>query len=202
MRGNPFFVQKRPGKKGKDGKERIFSLIKFRTMLYPQTRDGQRITDNERLEYIEKGVDILSDEERLNRYGRFLRATSFDELPELLNILKGEMSIIGPRPLSTIYLPYYTENERRRHDLRPGLSGMAQIHGRNSASWGKRFEYDIKYVDSCSFFLDIKILFQTVFMVFKHEGICQGEQRPIAFNIERQKEMEEITINAHSTEDC
>ena len=170
-------------------------------MLYPQTREGRRITDGERLECIEKGIDILSDEERLNKYGRFLRATSFDELPELFNILIGEMSIVGPRPLSTIYLPYYSETERRRHDIRPGLTGLAQIHGRNSASWKKRFEYDIKYVDHCSLFLDIKILFQTLFTVFKREGICQGEQRPVAFNIERQKELEEATSITCSDKD-
>ncbi len=185
--GSPvIFKQERPGYKGK-----IFKMLKFRTMFDPQTRDGRRLSDKERLECIEKGIDILTDEERLPKFGRILRAASLDELPELWNIFIGDMSIVGPRPLATIYLPYYTKEEMRRHDVRPGLTGWAQVHGRNSTSWKKRFEYDIYYVDHCSFLLDITTLFQTVTVVLKREGIAQGEERPIAFNVERQKEWDE-----------
>lgn len=188
--GSPvLFTQERPGKDGK-----IFKLYKFRTMLDPQTRDGRKLTDAERLECIEKGIDILTDEERLPKLGRILRAASLDELPELWNIFIGDMSIVGPRPLVTIYLPYYTEEEMRRHDVRPGLTGWAQVHGRNSASWRKRFEYDLYYVDHCSLLLDVKTIFQTIAVVFKHEDIGQGTERPIAFNIERQKEWNEAGI--------
>lgn len=185
--GSPvIFKQERPGYKGK-----IFKMFKFRTMLDPQTREGRKITDQERLECIEKGIDILTDEERLTKFGRVLRATSLDELPELWNILVGDMSLVGPRPLATIYLPYYTEEEMRRHDVRPGLTGLAQVHGRNSASWEQRFEYDIYYVDHCSLKLDIKIILQTVAVVFKHDDIGQGEERPEAFNVVRQRQWEE-----------
>ena len=188
--GSPvIFKQERPGYKGK-----IFKMFKFRTMLDPQTRDGRKLTDKERLECIEKGIDILTDEERLPKLGRILRAASLDELPELWNIFIGDMSIVGPRPLATIYLPYYTKEEMRRHDVRPGLTGWAQVHGRNSASWKKRFEYDLYYVDHCSFILDVKTIFQTVAVVFKHEDIGQGAERPVAFNIERQKEWDEAGI--------
>ena len=189
--GSPvIFKQERPGYKGK-----IFKMYKFRTMLDPQTRDGRKLTDKERLECIEKGIDILTDEERLPKLGRVLRAASLDELPELWNIFIGDMSIVGPRPLATIYLPYYTKEEMRRHDVRPGLTGWAQVNGRNSASWKKRFEYDLYYVDHCSFILDVKTIFQTVAVVFKHEDIGQGAERPVAFNIERQKEWDEAGIS-------
>lgn len=185
--GSPvIFKQDRPGYKGK-----IFKMYKFRTMLDPQTRDGRKLTDNERLECIEKSIDVLTDEERLPKFGRILRAASLDELPELWNIFIGDMSIVGPRPLATIYLPYYSKSEMKRHDVRPGLTGWAQVHGRNSASWKKRFEYDIYYVDHCSFLLDIKIIFQTVAVVFKHEGIGQGEERPESFSSVRQREWDE-----------
>lgn len=184
------FKQERPGYKGK-----IFKMFKFRTMLDPQTRDGRKLTDKERLECIEKGIDILTDEERLPKFGRILRAASLDELPELWNIFIGDMSIVGPRPLATIYLPYYTKEEMRRHDVRPGLTGWAQVHGRNSASWKQRFEYDLYYVDHCSFILDVKTIFQTVAVVFKQEDIGQGAERPVAFNIERQKEWDEAGIS-------
>lgn len=188
--GSPvIFKQERPGYKGK-----IFKMFKFRTMLNPQTRDGRKLTDKERLDCIEKGIDILTDEERLTGFGRMLRAASIDELTELWNIFIGDMSIVGPRPLASIYLPYYTEEEKRRHDVKPGLTGMAQVHGRNSASWKQRFEYDIYYVDHCSFWLDIKIIFQTVMVVLKRENIGQGEERPVAFNEERQKEWDEIGV--------
>ena len=185
--GSPvIFRQERPGYKG-----RLFRMYKFRTMLDPQTRDGKKLTDKERLECIKKGIDILSDEERLPKTGRILRATSLDELPELFNILKGDMSFVGPRPLATIYLPYYTKEEMRRHDVRPGLTGWAQVHGRNATSWDERFAYDIYYVDHCSFLLDIKTIIQTIAVVFKHEGIGQGEERPEAFHTVRQRQWDE-----------
>ena len=128
MRGNPFFVQPRPGKKGKDGKEKIFKLIKFRTMSNKKDENG----------------NLLPDAERLNKYGKFLRSTSADELPSLINILKGDLAIVGPRPLLIEYLPWYTEQERHRHDVRPGLTGWAQIHGRNSVNWTERFALDVE----------------------------------------------------------
>ena len=155
MRGNPFFVQPRPGKKGKDGKEKIFKLLKFRTMSNAKDKDG----------------NLLPDDVRLNKYGRFLRSTSLDELPELINILKGDMSIVGPRPLLVKYIPRYTPEQRRRHDVRPGLTGLAQINGRNTITWEERFAYDIEYVDSISFIGDIKIILGTVKAVFNRSGI-------------------------------
>ncbi len=156
MKGNPFFVQKRPGKiDKKTGKERIFSLIKFRTMTNARDKNGS----------------LLSDEERLIPYGRFLRATSIDELPELLNILVGDMSIVGPRPLLVQYLERYDKNQRRRHEARPGLTGYAQAYGRNSLTWEERFEKDVYYVENISIALDIRIIFKTVSSVVKREGI-------------------------------
>ena len=185
--GTPvIFKQERPGYKGK-----IFKMFKFRTMLDPQTRDGRKLTDNERLECIEKGINILTDEERLTKIGRILRATSLDELPELWNIFIGDMSIVGPRPLATIYLPYYTEEEMRRHDVKPGLTGWAQVHGRNSSSWSERFNYDLYYVDHCSFALDVKTIIQTFAVVLKHDDIGQGEDKPESFNDVRQREWNE-----------
>ena len=150
MRGNPFFTQERPGKN-----EKIFKLIKFRTM------------DNRR----DKGGNLLPDEVRLNKYGRFLRASSFDELPELANIVKGDMSLIGPRPLLVEYLPKYNELQHHRHDVRPGLTGYAQAHGRNTVSWEDKFAMDVWYTKHISFKEDIKIIFATVNIVLKHEGI-------------------------------
>ena len=155
MKGNPFFVQERPGKKDKNGNEKIFKLIKFRTMSNAKDKEG----------------NLLPDDIRLNRYGKFLRSTSLDELPELINILKGDMSIVGPRPLLVRYIPRYTEEQRRRHDVRPGLTGYAQIHGRNAISWEERFAYDVEYVDNISFIGDIKIILGTVKAVFKRSGI-------------------------------
>ncbi len=155
MRGNPFFSQRRPGYN-----EKIFNLVKFRTMS--NDRD-------------EKGI-LLSNEKRLNRYGKFLRTTSLDELPELFNILKGDMSIIGPRPLLPEYLPYYTEIERHRHDVRPGLTGLAQVNGRNAIdSWEERFSYDLEYIDKVSLLLDIKIILRTITKVIKREDIVSGK---------------------------
>ena len=188
--GSPvIFKQERPGYRGK-----TFYMYKFRSMLDPQTRDGRKLTDKERLECIENGIDVLSDEERLTKFGRILRATSLDELPELWNIFIGDMSIVGPRPLATIYLPYYTKEEMRRHDVKPGLTGWAQVHGRNEVAWTKRFQYDLYYVDHCSLMLDIKTILQTVAVVFKHEGIGQGNARPESFNSVRQREWEDGTV--------
>ena len=155
MKGNPFFVQPRPGKKDKNGKEKIFKLIKFRTMSNQKDKNG----------------NLLPDDVRLNKYGKFLRSTSLDELPELLNILKGDMAIVGPRPLLVKYLPLYTEQQRRRHDVRPGLTGLAQINGRNAISWEKRFEYDLQYVNNITFFGDLNILLRTVGKVLRRDGI-------------------------------
>lgn len=150
MKGNPFFVQPRPGRK-----EKVFKLIKFRTMTCEKDEKG----------------NLLPDEKRLVPYGKFLRASSLDELPELINILKGDMSIIGPRPLLVKYLPYYSEEQKHRHDVRPGLTGYAQANGRNLLSWEERFRLDLYYVNNVSFLLDVKILFKTVAAVFKREGI-------------------------------
>ena len=156
MKGNPFFVQKRPGKiNKKTGKEKLFSLIKFRTMKNAFDKDG----------------NPLPDEERLNGYGKFLRSTSLDEFPEAINIFIGDMSVIGPRPLLVKYLNRYSEEQRHRHDVRPGLSGYAQVHGRNLVSWKEKFEMDVWYSQHLSLFLDVKIIFQTVFKMFKREGI-------------------------------
>ena len=155
MKGNPFFVQPRPGRKGKDGREKIFRLIKFRSMSQAKDRNG----------------NLLPDEIRLNSYGKILRSTSLDELPELINILKGDMSIVGPRPLLVEYLPYYTEQERHRHDVRPGLTGWAQVNGRNAITWEQRFAYDLEYVSSITFLGDVKIVLQTVGKVLKRDGI-------------------------------
>ena len=169
MGGNPFFVQERPGKKGKDGEEKIFKLIKFRTMNNKKDSEG----------------NLLPDIDRLNKYGRILRATSIDELPEIINILKGDMSIVGPRPLAVQYLPYYTEQERHRHDVRPGLTGLAQVSGRNAISWEQKFKYDIEYIENISLVNDIKILFMTVKKVFERDGIGQGEEIPVSLHVER-----------------
>ena len=158
MKGNPFFVQKRPGKRKKNGEEKIFGLIKFRTMTNAKDKEG----------------NLLPDEKRLNGYGKFLRSTSLDEFPEALNILIGDMSVIGPRPLLVKYLDRYNEEQRHRHDVRPGLSGYAQVHGRNAISWKEKFEMDVWYTQHVSLFLDIKIIFQTVFKMFKREGISSG----------------------------
>ncbi len=150
MGGNPFFTQDRPGKNGK-----VFKLIKFRSMNNKKDENG----------------NLLPDEVRLTKYGKFLRATSLDELPELFNIFVGHMSIVGPRPLLVKYLPLYSIEQARRHEVRPGLTGYAQVNGRNSLSWPEKFKLDVEYVDTYSLFGDIKILFKTVFKVFKREGI-------------------------------
>lgn len=150
MGGNPFFTQARPGRN-----EKIFKLIKFRTMTNKKDAEGK----------------LLPDDQRLTKYGRILRATSLDELPELLNILLGQMSIVGPRPLLPAYLPYYTERERHRHDVRPGLTGLAQVNGRNAIAWDDRLAYDVEYVENISLATDLKILFLTVYKVVKRADI-------------------------------
>ena len=155
MKGNPFFTQRRPGKIGKDGKEKVFRLIKFRTMTCEKDAEG----------------NLLPDEQRLTRYGKILRSTSLDELPELVNVFIGEMSLVGPRPLLVKYLPLYNEEQRHRHDVRPGLTGYAQVHGRNAISWEEKFKLDVEYTRKISLFGDIKILFETVLKVFRREGI-------------------------------
>lgn len=162
MKGNPFYTQDRPGKIDKrTGKEKIFRLIKFRSMSNARNAEGE----------------LLPDDVRLNAYGRALRKTSLDELGELINILKGDMSIVGPRPLLVEYLPYYTEEEHHRHDVRPGLTGLAQVNGRNAInSWEERFAYDLDYVNNCTFLLDIKILFKTVYKVIKSSDIQVGSE--------------------------
>ena len=155
MKGNPFFTQLRPGRKDKNGQEKIFKLIKFRTMTNEKDEEG----------------NLLPDEKRLNRYGKFLRATSLDEIPELLNILKGDMSIVGPRPLLVKYLPLYNEEQKHRHDVRPGLTGYAQAHGRNALTWEEKFKMDVWYTQHISLFGDLKIIIDTVFAVLKRDGI-------------------------------
>lgn len=149
--GSPvLFKQERPGKD-----EKIFTLMKFRTMTDERDENGE----------------FLPDEVRLTKFGKFLRSTSIDELPELFNILKGDMSVIGPRPLLVEYIPRYNEHQHRRHEVRPGLSGWAQVNGRNSISWEEKFDLDVEYVDNYSFAMDVKILFMTVLNVLKKEGI-------------------------------
>ena len=150
MGGNPFFTQERPGKA-----EKIFKLIKFRTMSDKKDKDG----------------NLLPDELRLNKYGKFLRASSLDELPELINIVKGDMAIIGPRPLLVRYLARYNEEQHHRHDVRPGLTGYAQAHGRNAVSWEDKFAMDVWYTTHITFVGDIKIIIDTIKSVLKHEGI-------------------------------
>jgi undecaprenyl phosphate N,N'-diacetylbacillosamine 1-phosphate transferase len=148
--GNPFFFQKRPGLNGE-----IFKVIKFKTMNEKKDTHG----------------NLLPDAKRLTKLGIFLRKTSFDEVPQVINILKGDMSIIGPRPLLPEYLPLYNKTQKKRHDVKPGITGWAQINGRNAISWKKKFKYDVWYVENRSFLLDVKILFKTFFKVLKSEGV-------------------------------
>lgn len=154
MRGNPFFTQERPGKD-----EKIFKLIKFRSMDNRKDKDG----------------NLLPDDVRLNKYGRFLRSTSLDELPEAFNIIKGDMSVVGPRPLLIKYLPRYSKEQKHRHDVRPGLTGLAQVNGRNAISWEEKFRYDVTYTKKITFFGDVKIIFRTIEKAFlRREGISSG----------------------------
>lgn len=148
-----FFLQERPGKDGK-----IFKVIKYKTMTDERDENG----------------NLLPDSARLTKVGKFVRATSIDELPQLVNILKGDMALIGPRPLLVKYLPYYTEEEAHRHDVRPGMTGWAQLHGRNSLrSWEQRFKYDVEYVNNLSFMMDVKIVFMTIKNVLKSDGVVE-----------------------------
>lgn len=173
MGGNPFFTQARPGKiDPRTGKEKIFKLVKFRTMSNKKDKDG----------------NLLPDDVRLNKYGRVLRSMSLDELPELWNILVGDMSIVGPRPLLVSYLPYYTEEERHRHDVRPGLTGLAQVSGRNTLAWEEKFGYDIKYISNISFMQDLKILFKTVEKVFKRSDILVGKEFKVGKLLDERKD--------------
>lgn len=168
--GSPvLFKQERPGKN-----EKIFTLMKFRTMTDERDENGE----------------LLPDEVRLTKFGKFLRSTSIDELPELFNILKGDMSVIGPRPLLVKYLPRYNEHQHRRHEVRPGLSGWAQVNGRNSISWEEKFDLDVEYVDNYSLSKDINILFMTVMSVIKRDGINSDndvtmEEFMGSFNVEK-----------------
>ena len=151
--GSPvLFKQQRPGLNGK-----VFTMYKFRSMTDAKDKDGK----------------LLSDEERLPRFGQLLRATSLDEIPEFFNILKGDMSLVGPRPLLVQYLERYNERQVRRHEVRPGITGWAQVNGRNAISWEQKFEYAVEYVEKCSFLLDIKIIFMTIKKIFIREGISQ-----------------------------
>lgn len=156
--GKPFFFQERPGLN-----ERIFNIIKFKTM-----NDKKDVQGN-----------LLSDAERLTPIGAFVRKTSLDEIPQLINVLKGDMSIIGPRPLRTYYLPLYNEVQKTRHDVRPGITGWAQVNGRNAISWTKKFELDVYYVNHLSFLMDVKIFFLTIKKVFIREGISQEGQATV-----------------------
>lgn len=148
--GKPFFFQQRPGKNNK-----IFEVVKFRTMNDKKDAQG----------------NLLSDKDRLTSLGRFIRKTSLDEIPQLINVIKGDMSLVGPRPLLLEYLPLYNEEQIRRHEVRPGITGWAQINGRNAISWKDKFELDVWYIDNISISLDIRILLQTILKVFKSEGI-------------------------------
>lgn len=157
-----FFFQERPGKNGK-----IFRIIKYKTMTDERDPDGQ----------------LLPDEDRITRVGRFVRSTSIDELPQLLNVLKGDMSLIGPRPLLIKYLPLYSQVQMRRHEVRPGITGWAQCHGRNALSWTEKFRLDVWYVDHCSFMIDLKVIITTIKQVIKRDGISQeGQATMEAFN--------------------
>ena len=155
MKGNPFFTQLRPGKD-----EKIFRLIKFRTMTCEKDAEG----------------NLLPDAQRLNGYGKLLRSTSLDELPELVNILKGDMSIVGPRPLLVEYLPWYTVEEKRRHDVRPGLTGLAQVNGRNNLTWEEKFHFDLEYVDHLTLRMDIDIIAKTIGKVIKRSDVQTDTQ--------------------------
>ncbi|MCX2762881.1 sugar transferase [Aquimarina muelleri] len=154
--GKPFFVQKRPGKK-----ERIFSILKFKTMNDKKDSEG----------------NLLPDKDRITRVGTFIRKTSLDEIPQLINVIKGEMSLIGPRPLIIEYLPIYNEIQKKRHDTKPGITGWAQVNGRNSITWKKKFEYDVWYVENMSFLLDVKILGLTFKKVIQKKDVNLSEEQ-------------------------
>lgn len=154
-KGKPFFFQRRPGRN-----ERIFNIIKFKTMTDERDKDGE----------------LLPDYLRITRIGNFVRKTSIDEIPQLLNVIKGDMSLIGPRPLLVIYLPLYNQIQKRRHEVRPGITGWAQVNGRNAISWEQKFEYDVWYADHLSFILDCRIILMTAMSVLKREGVNKGDK--------------------------
>ena len=162
--GSPvIFKQQRPGLNGK-----IFTMYKFRSMTDAKDKNG----------------NLLSDAERLPRFGKILRATSLDEIPEFINVLKGDMSLIGPRPLACQYLPYYTNKENKRHDVRPGITGWAQVNGRNAISWEEKFKYDVEYVNKLSFPLDMKIIFLTIKKIIKKEDISDFKNKNVEINFD------------------
>ena len=161
-KGKPFFFQQRPGKN-----EKIFSIIKFKTMNDKKDAQG----------------NLLSDAQRLTPIGVFVRKTSLDEIPQLINVLIGDMSLVGPRPLRTYYLPRYSEEQKKRHNVRTGITGWAQVNGRNAISWTQKFKFDVWYVENISFFLDMKIILMTILKVFKREGISkEGEVTTVPFD--------------------
>lgn len=180
--GSPIIYKaSRPGRiDPKTGKEQVFSLYKFRSMTNETDVKGH----------------LLPDTERLTHFGRVLRSLSLDELPEIFNIFKGDMSIIGPRPLAMSYLDYYTDEEHHRHDVRPGLTGLAQISGRNMLSWEEKFQLDLQYINNLSFKNDVIILFKTIWKVFRKEGIGQGEDAPVSLSVQRR---DSVTKNRDQT---
>ena len=180
MQGNPIFRQARPGLVGKDGKEKIFKLIKFRTMSNAKDKDG----------------NLLPDDQRLVKYGAWLRSTSLDELPELVNIAVGHLGICGPRPLAVQYLPYFTDEERERHSVRPGLTGLAQVNGRNSLNWEEKFGYDLEYIKNITFSNDVKIIFKTIRTVVVRENIgVRGTETLMDFDVYRKQQMEDTNVH-------
>ncbi len=180
MKGNPFFTQPRPGKiDSQTGKEKIFRLIKLRTMTCEKDKDG----------------NLLPDDKRLTEYGKMLRSTSLDELPELWNILKGDMSIVGPRPQLVRDMVFMTPEQRKRHSVRQGLTGLAQVSGRNNMTWEKKFEYDLKYIEDITFANDMKIFFKTVGKVFARDGIS-------AEGMETAEDLGDYLLRRGSIDDC
>ena len=188
MKGNPFFLQPRPGRKGKDGKEKIFKLIKFRTMSNAK----------------DKADNLLPDEKRLNKYGVWLRDTSLDELPELVNIAVGHLGICGPRPFLVRDIVFMTDEQRRRHDVRPGLTGLAQINGRNNITWEQKIEYDLQYINSgITFVGDMKIIFQTIGKVLKRsDTVREGTVSDMDFGdwLMMQNKVDQETYDAKQEE--
>lgn len=188
MKGNPFFTQPRPGKKGKDGKEKIFRLIKFRTMSIAKDKDG----------------NLLPDDQRLGKYGTWLRSTSLDELPELVNIVLGHMAICGPRPFLVRDCVFMTTEQRRRHDVRPGLTGLAQVNGRNNITWEQKIEYDLQYIDrGITFIEDVKIILQTVGKVLrKSDTVREGTVSDVDFGdwLMLEGKVDQTTYNEKQTE--